>query len=106
MQSTDNAISGRIFCVQAVALGWLGGGISAPTAPVASAPQVSARGCELQVPTPVDSHGKYPCDSASALIKSAIGYDRRFEYADGCPNHYVYGITHRQTMAIAEALMV
>ena len=36
------------------------------------------------------SRGKHACDGASALIKSAIGYTRRFEYADGCPDQYVY----------------
>ena len=38
------------------------------------------------------SRGKHVCDGASALIKSAIGYmyNRRFQYADGCPNQYVF----------------
>ena len=36
------------------------------------------------------SRGKHACDGASALIKSAICYTRRFEYADGCPDQYVY----------------
>ena len=49
--------------------------------------------------TPVESHGKDAYDGASALIKSAIGYDVRFEYADGCPYQYVFGTNHRRTMA-------
>ena len=39
---------------------------------------------------PSRSRGKHACDGASALIKSAICYNRRFEYADGCPDQYVY----------------